>query len=89
MRIKKGFTLRDICGETIVIGEGKENVDFTNLIRLNESSAYLWRSVGSTEFTPDTLADLLCKEYDVDHDTARTDAAELCQQWKEAGIAED
>ena len=45
MKTKPGFTLRDICGEYIIVAEGLENIDFSNIISLNESSAYLWKKV--------------------------------------------
>ena len=45
MKIKKGFVLKDICGESIIVAEGKENIDFTKIISMNESSAFLWESV--------------------------------------------
>ena len=35
MKIKKGFVLRDICGENIIVAEGKENIDFTKIISMN------------------------------------------------------
>ena len=38
MKTKPGFTLRDICGEYIIVAEGLENIDFSNIISLNESS---------------------------------------------------
>ena len=43
MRIKKDFNLREVCGEYIIVAEGKENIDFCNIISMNESSAYLWK----------------------------------------------
>ena len=55
---------------------------------LNESAAYLFKKVGNGEFTPDTLADLLLEEYEVDRETALKDAEILCAQWKEIGIVE-
>ena len=42
MRQKKGFVLRDVCGEKVIVGEGLETVDFGKLISLNESAALLW-----------------------------------------------
>ena len=45
MKIKKGFVLRNVCGENIIVAEGKENIDFTKIISMNESSAYLWKNV--------------------------------------------
>ncbi len=58
MKAKKGFNLRSICGERVIVAEGKENIDFSNIISMNEASAYLWDSIGEKEFTVDMLADL-------------------------------
>ena len=88
MKIKEGFVLRTICGQHVVSGEGSANVNFSKLVSLNESAAYLFKKVGNEEFTPDTLADLLLEEYEVDRETALKDAEILCAQWKEIGITE-
>lgn len=58
MKIKKGFVLKDICGESIIVAEGKENIDFTKIISMNESSAFLWESVKDKEFDAETLKHL-------------------------------
>lgn len=88
MKIKKGFVLKDICGESIIVAEGKENIDFTKIISMNESSAFLWESVKDKEFDAETLKHLLCKEYDVDDATAENDAKALLDSWIEAEIVE-
>ena len=88
MRIKEGFVLRTICGQHVVSGEGTANVNFSKLVSLNDSAAYLFKAVGDGDFTPERLADLLLKEYDVDRETALKDAETLCAQWKEIGIVE-
>ena len=88
MKIKEGFVLRTICGQSVVSGEGTANVNFSKLVSLNETAAYLFKAVGNEEFTPERLADLLTKEYEVDRETALKDAETLCAQWKEIGIAE-
>lgn len=87
MKAKTGFNLRTVCGENIIVAEGKENIDFSNIISMNESSAYLWKQVqGMDSFTNEDLARLLTEEYEVDLDTAMTDAIQLSQQWLQAGI---
>ena len=45
MRTKKGFKLREVCGEKILLAEGVENIDFSDIISMNASSAYLWEQV--------------------------------------------
>ena len=89
MKAKPGFNLRDICGERIIVAEGKENIDFSNIISMNERSAYLWQHiVDRPSVTVDDLATLLTEEYDVDKTTARNDAQQLADKWLEAGIVE-
>lgn len=87
MRLKEGFVLRDVCGETVVVGEGLGAVDFGKLIVLNETAAWLWsvaREMG--DFTIDELAARLCDEYDVPADTARADVAEIVASWHDHGV---
>ena len=86
MKINKGFELREMCGEHIIIGTGVENIDFSKVISLNESAAWLWREVEGKEFTPESLAALLMEQYDVDEATALADATALASQWVSVGI---
>ena len=88
MKTKKGFKLRTVCGENIVVAEGIENIDFSRIISMNESSAYLWNNVQGKEFDADTLVKLILDEYDTDEATARRDIDQLLQKWLEAGIVE-
>lgn len=86
MKINNGFDLREMCGEHIIIATGVENIDFSKVISLNESAAWLWRQVVGKEFSPKTLAALLMQQYEVDEVTALTDATALAHQWKSVGI---
>lgn len=88
MKVKQGFELRDICGEKVILATGIENVDFNQMISLNETAAYLWQAVGQDEFDAQRLADLLCEAYEVNPDTALADAENVIQQWTECGIVE-
>ena len=86
MRIKKGFELREVCGEHIIVAYGKENIDFNKVISLNESAAYLWKNIVDKDFTADTLASLLQQEYEVDAETAMKDAQALLDEWTNVGL---
>lgn len=88
MKAKPGFNLREVCGENIIVAEGEENIDFSNIISMNESSAYLWRNIQGKEFTHDDLVELLLQEYDVDEATALADVKNLTDLWAQAGIIE-
>lgn len=89
MKVKNGFNLREVCGEHIIVAEGDENIDFSNIISMNESSAYLWEEVQKMgTFTVDNIVELICNQYEIDEATARKDAIALAAQWGTAGIIE-
>jgi hypothetical protein len=88
MKTKKGFNLRTICGENIIVAEGVENIDFSRIISMNESAAFLWKNIQGTDFDAEKLTKLLLEEYDVDESTASNDAQTLIAKWLEAGIIE-
>ena len=86
MKTKSGFNLRQICGENVIIAEGEENIDFSNIISMNESSAYLWKNIQDKDFSEDELVKLLTEEYEVDEITAKSDVNSLFKSWLNAGI---
>lgn len=88
MRTKKGFKLRTVCGEHIIVAEGMNNIDFSHIISLNDSAAYLWTAIENKDFTADHLAEMLIKEYEVDPKTAKADVEKLVGKWLEIGIIE-
>ena len=91
MRTKPGFRFTDVCGVNILIAEGEENVDFDNIISMNESARLLWESVQDKAFTNDDLAKILVDNYQLDgkplpYGKALKDTKEISRLWKEAGI---
>ena len=83
MRIKKGFVLREVSGEHVIMGEGLGAVNFGRLLALNESAAWLWKEAQAQgDFTIDSLTKKLCEEYDVTPDEARKDVSEIIDEWK-------
>ena len=89
MRIKKGFVLREVCGEHVIICEGLGAINFGKMLALNESAAWLWQqAVAMNDFTIDTLAQKLCDEYEVSADEAKTDVAAIIAEWQNVGVVE-
>ncbi len=86
MRRKIGFTLHRICEQNIIVAEGKENVDFNNLVTMNDTAAFLWEAMAERDFSLDDMVAALLGEYDVSEDAARHDCAELIDEWRESGI---
>lgn len=86
MKIKNNFELRNICGEKVIMAQGLENIDFSKMINLNETAAYLWEQLIGKDFTLTQAVEVLQKEYDVDEATATTDVQTMLDQWIELGL---
>ena len=86
MRTKKGFRLRELGGDYILIAESVELISFDRIITFNEAAAYLWQQVEGKDFDVNTLTQLLLDEYDVAEDIEREDAQATIDDWKEIGI---
>ena len=89
MKIKKGFVLRKVCGENVIVGEGLGAINFGKLLSLNDSAAWLWQqALEMGDFTIESLAEKLCEEYDVEPDEARRDVDEILTEWQNIGVVE-
>ena len=89
MRIKKGFVLREVCGERVIIGEGLDAINFGKLLALNETAAWLWKQAKEMgDFTVESLAERLCEEFDVTASEAKADVAEMIAEWKSVEVVE-
>lgn len=89
MRIKKGFINRNICGESVLLATGQDNIDFTNIISLNETADFLWKKLSELDaFDIEDMVKLITSEYEVDEVQATTDCKELIQKWTDAGLLE-
>lgn len=86
MKLLDGFVLRSIGEAHIITGEGLNRVDFSKVISLNASAAYLWEQVQGKDFTPEDLVALLTVRYDVDAQQARADVDKLLASWRDAGL---
>lgn len=85
MKIKDGYILRQVAGNSIVIAVGDEAVNFNGLITVNGAGTFLWNLLaeGATE---EELLAAMRKEYDVDEETAKTDIAEFVDKLKKADL---
>ena len=89
MKIKKGFVLRKVCGENVIVGEGLDAINFGRMLCLNETAAWLWEKAQKIgDFTADSLATALCTEYEVDKEQALADVKDTLENWQKLGVIE-
>jgi len=87
MKLKKGFVMRDVCGEHVLVGEGTETVNFNRLVKFNDVAAFLWKKASEMDdFSAETLAAAITAEYNVDGDTALNDTRKLLADWQKEGL---
>lgn len=89
MRIKKNFEIQDVCGVSMVIPSGMENIDFDCIVHLNETGAFLWREAEKGEFSIDSLCESLLAEYDVGIEVAHSDVEAFVEKLKIHSLVED
>ena len=89
MKLLDGFRLRPLAGEYIVMGETPERIDFSRVVSLNATAAYLWEQIQGRDFTPEDLVSLLTAKYDVDPAQARVDVDNLLDRWRQAALVEE
>ena len=70
MKIKEGFLLREIAGQTVVL-PAADTLDLNMMITLNGTGAFLWEHL-QFETSEDALVKALLAEYDVDEATAKS-----------------
>ena len=89
MKLKKGFVLRQVCGENVVVGEGLDAINFGKLLSLNETAAWLWSQAQEMgDFTVEALVKRLCEEYEVDQEQATADVKAIVKQWNELHLVD-
>lgn len=86
MKIKPEFMLHQIGEEYIVMHDGSTNVDFSRIINLNRTAAYLWQRFRDADFDTDALTAALTERYDVAPEQARRDAEVFIQSLQRCGI---
>lgn len=87
MKIKAGYLLRDIAGQTIVVPIGAEAIKFNGIVTLNKTGKVLWNALLS-EQSMDGLVQVLLNQFEVDETTALTDVLAFVEKLKKANLLE-
>ncbi len=86
MKLRENLTVRRIGDEYLMISNSQIGLDYTNVIKLSDSAAYLIERTGDREFTTDTWVDYILEKYDVEHHVATTDVQILIDTLTKEGI---
>lgn len=81
VKVKEGFLLKEIAGEHVLVPVGENLVDFSAMVVLNETGAFLWNLM-SKEVTKEELLNEVLAEYDTSAETAAQDIDEFLDMMK-------
>ena len=84
MKMKDGFLLRQVAGQTVVLPIGGD-MDLDLMITLNDTGAFLWEKL-QEETDEAALVAALLAEYDVDEATAKQAVANFVAKLNENGF---
>lgn len=87
MKIKNDFILKKIAGSYVVVPVRTRAVDFSGIIKLSESGAFLWNILAEGAERKELIARLL-DEYEVDEATAAADIDRFVAKLSEADLLE-
>lgn len=87
MKIKEGFVLREVAGQTIVIAVGEASKSFHGMINLNNTGKEIWEGV-QKGMNEDLIAKKLTEKYEVSFSKAQEDVDRLIRKMYEAGVME-
>jgi hypothetical protein len=84
MKLKEGFILRTVAGNTIVVPTGSA-LNLNMMISLNGVGRFLWEKLEKGAETEELVAALL-EEYDVDEAKAKKDVEAFVEKLNENGF---
>lgn len=84
MKLKEGFILRTVAGETVVIPTGND-LDLNMMITLNDTGKFLWEQLEKGAEEAELVTSLL-DEYDVDEQTAQKHVVLFLEKLNEHGF---
>ena len=87
MKLKDGFVLRQVGGQTVVLPSGKE-LDLNMMISLNDTGRFLWERLEKGAEVEDLVRDL-CGEFDVDAQRAQSGVQAFIENLKSHGFLQD
>lgn len=85
MRIKKGFVLREVAGQNMVIATGEASKDFHGMIKLNSTGKEIWQGM-QEGLSEAEIANGLQEKYQIDGEKALEDTREFIGKMLEMGF---
>ncbi len=87
MKIKDGFVVREIAGQSIVVALGTATKDFNGMIKLNDTGRVMWDLMSQGKDREEIIEHFL-SEYDIDRASVEADLDRFINTLQGANILE-
>ena len=87
MKIKQGFVVREIAGQTLVVALGEASKIYNGIIKLNETGRVIWDMLAEGA-EKEEIVDKLASIYDADRATLSADCDRFIASVQENNILE-
>ncbi len=89
MKIKEGFVLEEVGGSYLAVAVGQRTTEFTGLVRLNGTGAFLWNIMKDKDVSYDELVDAVLSAYDdAEEETVKAGVNAFIEKLRDGGILE-
>ena len=78
MKIKKGYLLRRLADDWVVVPIGDTSLDFSRMMRVNETGVFIWEML-EVEREREDLVSAILEQYNMDRDTVEKNLNEFLQ----------
>ena len=90
MRIKDGFVLEEVGGDYLAVAVGSRAADFSGMVRMNGTGAFLWKILKEKDVSRDELVKEVVAAYDgVTENDVLPGIVAFEEKLRGAGIIED
>lgn len=88
MKIKEGFVLREVMGQSVAVPVGENSKQFHGMIKLNATGAEIWKDL-EKGLTKEQIAQRIADEYEsVELEEALLKVEQFLKKLQDAGITE-
>ncbi|MGD9910618.1 MAG: PqqD family protein [Candidatus Izemoplasmatales bacterium] len=88
MKLKKGYVVREIANEIIVVPTGEEAIHFNGIMTLNKTGKTLFEALLSDQ-TIESLLEIILNKYDIDKAKALQDIESFITVLKKKELLRD
>lgn len=82
MKIKKGYLVKEVAGQNVVVSTEKREIDFDYIIHLNDTAKLLFEALMEDDLSIDDLVEILTENYEVSEEEALIDVEAFVEMLK-------